>query len=119
MKQKQETTLRIEGIKKKTFKGYCVIVGLKKGSGSFRYIKGTKKQALKLGESMKTEGKIFWPEVKTLFIDIEKKELKKCDISSCNSLCESSEQYCLKCEDIMFEAQQEYSEQQKEELLYG
>jgi len=117
IKQKEETTLRVEGLK--SFKGYLVVVGLQKGSGSFRYIKGNKEQAIKLGEEMKkAEGKLFFQE-KTLYVDIQPKELQKCSMPSCNHLCESSEQYCLRCEDLMYEAQMEYSEQRKEELIYG
>jgi hypothetical protein len=116
MIEQEEKTLRVEGLK--SFKGFVVSVGFQKGSGRFNYVKGDLEQAKRVGESMKAEGEIFWSEERTLYVDIQELDLKKCKNSYCERLCESSEQYCLKCEDLIYEAQIDYAEQRNEEMSY-
>ena len=103
------TTYRIEGIK-----GYRVTIGKKKGSGFFNYIEGNKKTAEKHANNLKEvmENNFDYD----LKIDIQAVDLKKCDIKYCNNLCEKDERYCLKCDDLMFEAQMEYAEMKKREV---
>jgi hypothetical protein len=89
--------------------GFRVIVGTKKGSGFFNYIKGTKKEAQKLGEKMK----LIFPQENQI-IDLQAVNLKKCDMKECDNLCESNVIYCLKCEDLLFDAQAEARERKEE-----
>jgi len=104
-----DTTLNITT----TNNGYCVVVGLKKGSGTFKYIIGTEEQAQALGEEMKAnEGKLLFKQ-QELFIDIKPCLVKKCSSPFCDKL--TQEVYCLRCEDLMFDAQQEAQEQRQEQ----
>jgi len=109
-----EKTLTITGLKEKT-NGYCVVVGIKKGMGSFRYIIGNKKQAQQLGEEMKeVEGMLFKQQNQAveLFIDLKPVALKECNLFNCKRLTEINEPYCLRCEDCLADAQAD-----KENLL--
>ena len=105
----QETTLRIQTIEKPN--GFRVVVGLKKGSGTFNYIIGTKEQAQELGEKMKERNELLFKHQKEV-VSIEPCFVSKCSNSFCNKLTE--EVMCLRCEDIMYEAQCEAREQEQE-----
>ena len=98
-------------------KGYRIIVGKEKGSGMLNYCKGNEEEAKALGEQMKLAFKQH--SEAELQVDIQSVKLKKCDTSYCKILIEAEERFCLKCEDIMYDAQIEYSEMKSEEELYG
>jgi len=104
----QELTLSVVGVAKNpVFKGFRVLVGHKKGGGMFEYSVGSKDKARKLGEQMKVICKNMLFKRQRIFITLEPCELKKCDISYCEKVCESDERYCMKCEDLMYDARQE------------
>ena len=89
-------------------KGYSVIVGKDGKSGFFEYSK-TKKEAKEKGEVMKAMLENNF-EKGDLTITIQSTKLKNCDNKNCVRLCPSDENYCLKCEDLMYEAQYESQE---------
>jgi len=91
----------------KKFKGFRVVVGVKKGNGFYSYTR-TKAQAKAIGKGYK---KIFINSAfkqQQILVEIKPIMLKMCDM--CNNLCESDEKYCLKCEDLFFDARQEQDE---------
>ena len=109
----QDTTLTIQTTDKPN--GFRVIVGLKKGSGTFNYIIGTKEQAQELGEKMKERNELLFKHQKQIV------EIKPCFVSECNnSYCHklTEEIYCLKCEDIMYDAQCD-AQAENEEVCYA
>ena len=121
-----QKTISIIGLEN-DFNGYCVVVGTTKGSGVFRYVLGDEKEAIRIGELMKEqEAKFFFNwgnnKHKELFVDLRKVKLSKCQMESCENLCESGEHYCLKCEDNLADARIDYEEYSKSkcgELEYG
>ena len=118
------TTSRAITLPKKTisitgldFNGYEVIVGIKKGSGVFRYILGDKKEAIRVGEEMKEqEAKFFFNwglgknKPRKLYVELRAVKLSRCKVECCNNFCESGEDYCLGCLDNINDARIEYEE---------
>ena len=88
--------------------GFRVMVGIKKGSGTFNYIIGTPEQAEQLGEEMLEKGNLLFKQ-QNLFVTIEPCCVSKCANSYCNKLTE--EDYCLRCEDLMFDARHDAQEE--------
>ena len=93
----------------KTFKGFRVCVGSKRNCGWFVYVKGNRKKALEVGKEMKKTELVY--HLKKVVVSIEPCELKKCSMLNCNNLIEADERYCLKCENLLYEAQDIQKEQ--------
>jgi hypothetical protein len=119
-KQKQknmnvETTFRIDGIKP-VFRGYRVIVGKTMGNGMYDLVKGNKKEAQEVAKVMKgiLQNSLFKQD--KLCVCLEPVKLSKCKTDYCDRLCENDETYCMRCDDLMFEARMEYQELKNEVL---
>ena len=99
MESKNDLTLNITTTEKPN--GFMVLVGKEKGSGSFEYMIGSEKEAQELGEKMKEKYELVFKQ--QMIITVKPCLLKKCDNNHCEKLTE--ENYCLRCEDLMFDAQ--------------
>lgn len=90
-------------MKNKAFRGYEVLVGDKKG-GIF-WLTTKKSSALKWGRDMLKTMKPYMK--KGTRIIIKKVMLKKCDMEFCKEFTFADERYCLGCDNLLLEAQQE------------
>jgi len=104
-KKQADTTLIIQALEQgKVLNGFRVIVGLKKGSGSFNYVVGSRAKAQEVGEYMKEMGKMMFKRQKgrKIYVVLEPCKLQKCKY--CDNVCEDNERLCIKCEDMMYDA---------------
>jgi hypothetical protein len=105
--QNQEITLNVTGLaqSQEQTNGFMVIVGIKKGSGLFNYLIGSREEAEILGEKMKAQAKEYIKD--KIFVEITALKVKKCSHPYCNNLCDNNDLYCLRCDDLMFDAEQD------------
>lgn len=110
-KQEQEQfSLIIQTLKKgSVIDGFISQVINKKTKGSMFEYAITEKDAREKADTLLKMTTMLTSKLSPLkdeeyFINILPIKLKKCDIVYCDRLCEQDERYCLKCEDLYYDA---------------